>query len=91
MDEMEAAVLQLNRALGYDFNTVELAVREGVPSAIDFCNPAPDADYYTVQQDNFEGVVEATANMAIRRARAHHAGRNNLTWGEFITAFVKDE
>jgi glutathione synthase/RimK-type ligase-like ATP-grasp enzyme len=91
MDEMEATVLQLNRALGYDFNTVELAIREGVPYAIDFCNPAPDADYYTVQQDNFEWVVEATANMAIRRARAHREGRNNLTWGEFITSFVKDE
>jgi len=91
MDQMETAVLKLNRALGYDFNTVELAVREGVPYAIDFCNPAPDADYHSVQPDNFEWVVEATANMAIRRARAHREGRNNLTWGEFMTSFVKDQ
>ncbi len=34
----------LNQYLGYDFNTVELALRDGVPYAIDFCNPAPDAD-----------------------------------------------
>ena len=36
--------LKLNRALGYDFNTLEFAVRDGIPYAIDFCNPAPDAD-----------------------------------------------
>jgi glutathione synthase/RimK-type ligase-like ATP-grasp enzyme len=90
MEQMEAAVLKLNRALGYDFNTVELAVRDGVPYAIDFCNPAPDADYHSVQPDNFEWVVEATANMAIRRAEAHREGANNLTWGEFVASFVKD-
>ncbi len=91
MDEMKTAVLELNKALGYDFNTVELAIREGVPYAIDFCNPAPDADYHSVQQDNFEWIVEVTANMAIRRAKAHREGRNNLTWGEFVTSFVKNE
>jgi len=90
MDAMEAAVLKLNRALGYDFNTVELAIRDGVPYAIDFCNPAPDADVHSVQPDNFEWVVEATANMAIRRAEAHQEGVNNLTWGDFVTSFVKD-
>ena len=31
-------------ALGYDLNTVEFAVRDGVPYAIDFMNAAPDAD-----------------------------------------------
>ncbi len=38
----------LNRGLGYDFNTVEFAVRDGIPYAIDFCNPAPDADVNSV-------------------------------------------
>ncbi len=41
---MEEIVLRICRYLGYDFNTVELAVRDGVPYAIDFCNPAPDAE-----------------------------------------------
>ncbi|HAK13080.1 MAG TPA: hypothetical protein DCO78_14970, partial [Chitinophagaceae bacterium] len=44
LEEMEEIVLRINQYLGYDFNTVELAVRDGVPYAIDFCNPAPDAD-----------------------------------------------
>jgi hypothetical protein len=32
------------KGLGYDFNTVEFAVRDGIPYAIDFGNPAPDAE-----------------------------------------------
>ena len=32
--------LTLCRALGYDFNTVEFAVENGIPYAIDFLNPA---------------------------------------------------
>jgi glutathione synthase/RimK-type ligase-like ATP-grasp enzyme len=77
-------VLRLNIALGYDFNTVEFAVRNGVPIAIDFCNPAPDADVYSVGHENFEWVVEAAANMAIERAKNHKEGQTNLTWGTFI-------
>lgn len=77
-------VLKLNIALGYDFNTVEFAVRNGVPIAIDFCNPAPDADVYSVGHENFEWVVEAAANMAIERAKNHKEGQTNLTWGTFI-------
>jgi glutathione synthase/RimK-type ligase-like ATP-grasp enzyme len=78
-------VLRLNKALGYDFNTVEFAVRNGVPYAIDFCNPAPDADIHSVGQANFDWIVEAAANMAIRQAQAHQDGQMNLTWGEFVS------
>ena len=56
--------------LGYDFNTVELAVRDGVPYAIDFCNPAPDAERTSVGEENFEWVVETAANYAIEKALA---------------------
>ena len=76
--------LKLNTALGYDFNTVEFAVRDGIPIAIDFCNPAPDADIYSVGHDNFEWVVEAAANMAIERAQKQVPGQTNLTWGTFV-------
>ncbi len=77
-------VLKLNHALGYDFNTVEFAVRDGIPYAIDFCNPAPDADKNSVGEENFEWVVENAANMAIERALAHREGGDNLTWGAYI-------
>ena len=88
---IEEDVIKLNNALGYDFNTVEFAVRDGIPIAIDFCNPAPDADVNSVGEENFEWVVESAANMAIRKAKKHKAGENNLTWGNFITAFSANE
>ena len=74
----------LNNALGYDFNTVEFAVRDGIPYAIDFCNPAPDADVHSVGEENFEWVVENAATMAIERALNHREGQDNLTWGTYI-------
>ena len=84
-------VLKINRALGYDFNTVELAIRDRVPYAIDFCNPAPDADVNSVGKVNFEWIVEAAANMVIRRALNHREGLNNLTWGDFVYAYANNE
>ena len=81
---MKDYVLKLNAGLGYDFNTVEFAVRDGIPMAIDFGNPAPDADVNSVGQHNFEWVVEAAANMAIERAKAQVPGQDNLTWGTFV-------
>src|SRR5204862_226083 len=53
--------LALCDGLGYDMNTVEFAVRDGVPYAIDFMNCAPDADRHSVGEENFECMV---ANMA---------------------------
>lgn len=83
---IEEYTIKLCSYLGYDFNTVEFAVRDGVPIAIDFCNPAPDADIKSVGQENFDWVVETTANYAIERAKAQKDGQDNLTWGKFVTA-----
>ena len=84
LKQMEEIVLRINHYLGYDFNTVELALRDGVPYAIDFCNPAPDADLASVGEDNFAWVVETAANYAVEKAMAHKAGQDNLTWGKYI-------
>ncbi len=81
---MEEIVLNINNHLGYDFNTVELAIRDGIPYAIDFCNPAPDADLKSVGQENFDWVVEASANYAIEVAENLRDGPGNLSWGEYI-------
>lgn len=82
--EMHDLVLRINHYLGYDFNTVEFAIRDGIPYAIDFCNPAPDADISSVGEENFEWVVEHAAQMTIEKALAHKAGGNNLTWGQYV-------
>ncbi|MEL1240263.1 ATP-grasp domain-containing protein [Flavobacterium flavipallidum] len=76
--------IRLCKGLGYDFNTVEFAVRDGIPYAIDFGNPAPDADINSVGAENFEWVVEEAAKMAIAAAKKQKPGKINLTWGSFM-------
>jgi glutathione synthase/RimK-type ligase-like ATP-grasp enzyme len=88
LKQMEEIVLRINEYLGYDFNTVELAIRDGIPYAIDFCNPAPDADKESVGEENFEWIVETAANYAIERATAQKDDIDNLTWGEYIKRSV---
>ena len=67
---VERDALTLCRALGYDLNTVEFAVEDGVPYAIDFMNPAPDADLASVGPSNFAWIVDAVAEMAVKKALA---------------------
>ena len=81
-------VMALNVWLGYDFNTVEMAVRDGIPYAIDFYNPAPDADRKSVGDDNFAWIVEKAADMVIRKAQAHVEGGDNLRWGRYVQKAV---
>ena len=89
MKEIHKLVLKINHALGYEFNTVEFAVRGGIPYAIDYCNPAPDADLHSVGEENFEWVVENAAEMAIEKALAHKANKSHVNWGTFIQASVE--
>ncbi len=81
---MEKYVLDLNKALGYDFNTVEFAFRDGIPYAIDFCNPAPDAEKSSVGEENFEWVVETAANFAIEKAQEVNPEKSSIDWGSFV-------
>lgn len=58
----------ISRALGFDLNAVDFAVRDGVPYAIDILNPAPDMDFYALSPHYFGWVVDAMADLAIERA-----------------------
>lgn len=55
--------------LGYDLNTTEFAVRDGIPYAIDFMNAAPDADVQSVGEENFRWIVDVMADLLMERAR----------------------
>ena len=83
-DRVVRDALTLCRALGYDFNTVEFAVEKGVPYAIDFLNPAPDADVHSVGEENFEWVVENVAQLAIEKAVSKEPSDAQYHWGHFL-------
>jgi glutathione synthase/RimK-type ligase-like ATP-grasp enzyme len=74
----------LCRALGYDLNTVEFAVEDGIPYAIDFMNPAPDADVNSVGKENFEWIINAVAELAVNKALSGDTPIKELRWASFL-------
>jgi glutathione synthase/RimK-type ligase-like ATP-grasp enzyme len=83
-DRVEKDALTLCKALGYDLNTVEFAVEDGVPYAIDFMNPAPDAEITSVGQENFDWIVNAVAEMAVKMAQGGENPAKELRWASFL-------
>jgi hypothetical protein len=80
-DELGARIVRdaqtINMALGYEMNTIEFAVRDSVPYAIDYLNPAPDFERDRITPFYFEHVVERMARLVIDRA-LH--GKQNVFW-----------
>jgi glutathione synthase/RimK-type ligase-like ATP-grasp enzyme len=80
--ELEVRVVEdarkLCRALGYDMNTVEFGIRDGVPYAIDFMNSAPDFDISSLGPEHFGWVVGKMADLVIDLAHrpADHSPPN---------------
>jgi hypothetical protein len=61
-------------------------VEEGVPYAIDFMNPAPDADLHSVGKENFEWIVEAVADLAVTKAKAAKPKVPEFHWSAYLGA-----
>ena len=77
--------LKICDILGYDFNTIEFAVRDGIPYAIDYMNPAPDAERTSVQEENFEWVLDKTASFLIELAKEGRAIPQEYNWSQFLS------
>lgn len=75
--------IKLNQALGYDINTVEFAIRDGVPYAIDFMNPVPDARPEVISQLYFSWLVDRICDFVEeviredRQCASHLVARSN--------------
>lgn len=73
-------------ALGYDMNSLEYAVKDGVPYAIDFMNCAPDMDLYSLTPTYFDWVVKGMADLAIKLALTPRSTAADLKWSAMFTA-----
>ena len=86
--ELEARIkkdsLTLMRALGYDMCSLEFAVRDGIPYAIDFMNPAPDMDINSLTPHYFEWVLKGMADLVIRLAKANKP-LADVSRGQYLT------
>jgi glutathione synthase/RimK-type ligase-like ATP-grasp enzyme len=74
----------LCRALGYDMNTVEFAIRDGVPYAVDFMNSAPDLDVASLGEAHFRWAVDKMADLVIAGALDPARGRMHPQWDALL-------
>lgn len=82
-DKLHQMTLSICQAFGYDMNTCEFAVRDGIPYAIDFMNPAPDMDVNSLGRGHFEWIVQTMASTMIELALSDASTRSRYHWGNF--------
>jgi len=74
----------LNMLLGYEMNTIEFAVKDGVPYAIDFLNPAPDFERDRITPFYFDMVLQKMTGLVIDRALNGKPQQSWPKWAEMI-------
>jgi len=84
LERVQSDCLKLTEALGYDFDTLEFAVRDNVPYAIDFLNPAPDADPASIGQANYDWVLENSARWLLERVEQGPGPATDYRWQRFL-------
>jgi hypothetical protein len=79
-----ADALKIVNALGYDMNSIEFAVKDGVPYAIDFMNPAPDLDIYSLTPFYFDWAVKCLADVTIKLAQNPKPQVQETRWANWF-------
>lgn len=81
---LEELCIKICTMLGYDFNTIEFAVRDGIPYAIDYLNPAPDAERSSIQDENFDWILDTSATFLIDLALQGRVIPREYAWSTFL-------
>ena len=76
--------VKLNHALGYDMNSVEFAIKDGVPYAIDFTNPAPDMHIDSILEPYFHVVVDWMVDFCVKQAKGQAGTREDYRWAKLL-------
>jgi len=74
---------QINEVMGYDMNSIEFTIKDSVPYAIDFMNPAPDMDINSITPHYFAWVVKTMADFCIEMAHNPKPQRVEQRWARF--------
>jgi hypothetical protein len=88
-ERVRRETILINEALGYDINTVEFAIKDGTPYAIDYMNPAPDADWWSVGSVYFKWMVEKVADLAVDTALHGEPTIKQHRWIDFLNDEIK--
>ncbi|EYF00575.1 ATP-grasp domain-containing protein [Chondromyces apiculatus] len=76
--------ITINKALRYDMNSVEFAVKDGVPYAIDFTNPAPDMHIEHLGERYFNIAIDWMVEFAAAAAKEGRRTRDNYAWAKLL-------
>ena len=83
-DRVMSDAVKLNHALGYDMNSVEFAIKDGVPYAIDFTNPAPDMHIDSILEPHFHVVVDWMVDFCVKQALGQAGTRDDYRWSKLL-------
>jgi len=88
-ERVRRETILINEALGYDINTVEFAIADGIPYAIDYMNPAPDADWWSVGSVYFKWLTVKVADLAIETALHGEPTLTGHRWDHLLKDEIK--
>lgn len=80
---------KLNNALNYDMNSVEFAIRDGIPYAIDFTNPAPDMHRHSVLPKYFDWCVDRMTRLVTDVVREGRTMKLPYAFTEYLPGRAK--
>ncbi len=83
-ERVEELALAFNRALGYDVNALEFAVKDGQFYGIDLTNHTPDLDYRSLKDAHFPWAVETLAALAVEKALSNEATPRAPDWKDLL-------
>lgn len=82
--ELERLCIKISTALGFDFNSVEFAVKDGVPYTIDFLNTVPNSERAFLGDENFEWLVKTTGDYLISLAKEGRYKSSEYSWSAYL-------
>lgn len=88
---LEEMSLKICSALGFDFNVVEFAVRDGVPYAVEFINTAPTADRGLLHEEYYNKLISITSNFLIEQAKIRKSRASHYTWFKLLSKEKKSK
>jgi glutathione synthase/RimK-type ligase-like ATP-grasp enzyme len=84
-DTLEDLSKKICTALGFDFNVVEFAIRDGVPYAVEFINTAPTAERIFLYDQHYDWLVEKTSDYLIELAKMRKSKPGSYNWSRFLS------
>jgi hypothetical protein len=82
-EELEDITLTINAFFGWDFNSCEALLREGVWYPIDFANACPDSQVTSLHY-HFPWLIKANIRWSVFCAATRRRMRRNLDWQPFF-------